>query len=132
MNDKHRIGGHSYLKEKYWRNILHPLNLSPKLNDNQLIKLIDVLRKQQDLDDDDLPDVKNTLYADKIKSKINLLHSYRIIHGDLGIQNIVLDNNDDILFIDFETTKYFDDYEENGYEKSIEGLLKREKNMPFC
>ena len=138
-------------EEKYWRNILYPLKLSPKFGDNKLKTLHKQLCIIQNLDDiDDIPNVLNSKYAKIIKDKISLLHSYGIIHGDLHIDNIVIDDNDDILFIDFETTKYINndsapkkyhldfkkasDFLElklNGYDLTIDGLLKRELDMPF-
>lgn len=57
------------------------------------------------------------IYGDKLCNIVNLLHQYKIAHGDLNYNNILVSPDDDILLIDFDyNTKFpimFKSYQES-------------------
>ena len=68
---------------------------------------------------------------------VDLMHSAGIIHGDLHSQNVVLNNEDDIKFIDFYYAcsidkidiDFFREFWGEPEMKSITDVLEGEKRM---
>ena len=130
------------MTEAAWRKILNYHSLSPPVGERDLPRIIDILRKEQGLDEDDYPVFdRGTTMADAVVLKIDRLHKLGIFHGDLNLTNIVSDNGF-VRFIDFEYTCRIEDInlvevakflelESYGYPETVEGALARERDMPF-
>lgn len=134
-------------KEDYWRDVLYKLDLSPSKQQHRLPRVVDILRKEQSLEDDDLPEVKDTKYDSLIRQKIDSMHLHGILHGDLHLENIVWDitakEENKIRFIDFETTVWMCHADQTyiekmtkflelklfGFEENLNGIIQREKEM---
>ena len=79
-------------------------------------------------------ELKNLSY--KIGSNIGYIHNKNIIHGDITSSNILLDENGEIIFIDFGLSYYSDLFEDKAvdllvFKKSLKNIHENISNNIF-
>ena len=117
------------LKKEYETlNFLNKYNLSPKglyyNNYYLIIEYIDSITLSNYLKNS-----KNYSIFDKVIKSINKMHSLNIFHGDLNLDNILITPNEEIKFIDFESS--FDDKLSLEEKKELEFKIMEEKMERF-
>jgi len=117
------------LKKEYETlNFLNKYNLSPKglyyNNYYLIIEYIDSITLSNYLKNS-----KNYTIFDKVIKSINKMHSLNIFHGDLNLDNILITPNEEIKFIDFESS--FDDKLSLEEKKELEFKIMEEKMERF-
>lgn len=128
----------------FWRKKLVKRSLSLDGETHRL--LANVLVKEQGLDYDEIPKLSGTKYERPVLCAIKKLHDLGIFHGDLHIYNIVLDDSDNVKFVNFQSTILIKDIikgdvldeicdyltiEDYGYNRTKGHILLRELSMPF-
>ena len=115
-------------KEYETLNFLNKYNLSPKglyyNNYYLIIEYIDSITLSNYLKNS-----KNYTIFDKVIKSINKMHSLNIFHGDLNLDNILITPNEEIKFIDFESS--FDDKLSLEEKKELEFKIMEEKMERF-
>ena len=115
-------------KEYETLNFLNKYNLSPKglyyNNYYLIIEYIDSITLSNYLKNS-----KNYTIFDKVIKSINKMHSLNIFHGDLNLDNILITPNEEIKFIDFESS--FDDKLSLEEKKELEFKIMEEKMQRF-
>lgn len=59
---------------------------------------------------------------------LQLLHEYNVVHGDVRMQNMILQPDGRVIFIDFGHSQYFDESERDDFEvMKFQDLMKLKK-----